>query len=311
MTKINLVWIIRPDGLFETQWIRELLSVGNLEYTEIFELDPAQAQIHPKSVVVFNHAIDYETYFAKYETAQIPFGAIHLSDETLGDTTRFYGQKTCKFVFRNYHHPIVSATYRHVVTFGLGYKSGFSTIAATPKLPTSRYYHWSFAGNIHTPERMASITPLLGIVPHRLHTTQEGFNASSGLNTQEYRRLMDESKFVICPIGQGNIDSFRVYEALEAGAIPVVLAATAVQPYQPSYWHTMFPWMRGTTIPMLIHRNWEDAAKTMCEIIQTKDTYEDLHKQVVSFWENAKKIWGNVLEAYCLMLDSVIQDDLS
>lgn len=304
---MNLVWRIRPDGLFETQWIRELMALGGIDYEEVFDLDGTT--VVPRAVVVFNHSVDYEAYFAKYEAAGVPYGAIHLSDETLADSTQFYGHKSCLFVFRNYHHPVVAAKHNHVVPFGLGYKSGFAVADAdanTGPDGSQRYYNWSFAGNIHTPERMACITPLVQMTPYKVHTTQGGFNAAGGLGTAEYRALMDDSKFVICPIGQGNIDSFRVYEALEAGAIPVVLASTPIQPYQPSYWHAMFPWMRepNTTIPMVIHHNWDEAAKTIREILQNKETYVNLQKQTVAFWQNAKKIWGCALAAYCLLLTS-------
>ncbi len=305
--KVSLVWRIRPDGLFETQWIRELLAIGGVDYEEVFDLDGTT--VVPRAVVVFNHSIDYEAYFQKYEDAGVKYGAIHLSDETLSDSYDFYGHKACVFVFRNYYHPVILSKYRHVVTLGLGYKSGFAH-AQDDKPASPRYYHWSFAGNIHTPERLACLTPMMGLVPYKVHTTNAGFNSATGLSVQEYRALMDDSKFVICPIGQGNIDSFRVYEALEAGAIPIVLAATPIQPYKPSYWHAIFPWMRAQTIPMVIHHNWDDAAKTIREILQNKATYEDLRQQVATFWDGAKRIWAGSLAAYCLMLASVIHDDL-
>lgn len=303
---INLVWRLHPDTLFETQWIRELFAIGNIEYNDRIDLDGKD--VLPQSVVVFNHSIDYESYFQKYENANLPYGAIHLSDETLADTTNFYGHRTCKFVFRNYHHPGLSTKFNHVVTFGLGYKNGFKD--GTIQNQMGRYYHWSFAGNAHSPERVSCLLPFASLIPHYVHTTQESFNSSSGLPTEKYAALMRDSKFVICPIGQGNIDSFRVYEALEAGAIPIVLASTQFQPYNPSYWHAIFPWMRVATIPMLIHRNWQEAAETMAKILQTKETYEDVHSQLIQFWDDAKKIWGTTLAHYCAGL-SVMQLDLS
>lgn len=302
---INVVWRINPEGLFETQWIRELLERGKIQYQEVLDLDGTK--VIPRSVVIFNHSIDYESYFQRYEDAQTQYGAIHLSDETLVDTTRFYEHTMCKFVFRNYHHPMVASKYGHVVTFALGYKNGFKDMVTSSN---SRYYHWSFAGNAHTEDRLSCITPFRKLIPYHVHTTHGGFNSSSGLSVKEYRALMNDSKFVICPIGQGNLDSFRVYEALEAGAIPIVLASTEVQPYQPSYWHAIFPWMRVSPIPMLIHRNWEDAANTMTHLLQNKQAYEEVYNNLLKFWEDAKTIWGVTLANYCAGL-SVMQLDLS
>lgn len=296
---IKLVWRVNPAGLFETQWIHELFAIGGVKYEDV--LDLKGEQVIPNAVVVFNHAIDYETYFQNYEDLEVPYGAIHLSDETLTDSTRFYGHRMCKFVYRNYHNPLVLARHKHVVTFGLGYKNGF---ARTHTEAVARYYNWSFAGNVHTPERVQCLTPFLQFSPYKLHTTNQGFNSASGLSTDEYRNLMDDSKFVICPIGQGNIDSFRVYEALESGAIPIVLAATPMQPYTPSYWHALFPWMKASTIPMVIHNDWNAAAKTVRDILQNKETYLDIQSQLVAFWKDAKKIWGVTLGHYCSSLDS-------
>lgn len=305
---IKLVWRVHPDGLFETQWIRELFAKGGIMYEEVQDLKGEH--VYHKAVIVFNHSIDYESYFQKYENAQVPYGAIHLSDEMLSDTTRFYGHRMCKFVFRNYHHPIVLSKYKHVVTFGLGYKSGFAR--NTPPVPGAmRYYNWTFAGNVHTPERLQCVSPFLTTVPYHVHATTQGFNSASGLNTEAYRALMDQSKFVLCPIGQGNIDSFRVYEALEAGAIPIVLSSTPIQPYSPSYWHAMFPWMRASVLPMVIHTNWTAAAETVRSILQNKATFEDIQSQMIAFWEDAKKIWGLSLANYCFMLVSVMHEDLS
>lgn len=303
---IKLVWRITPDTLFETQWIRELLALGEVTAEEIRDLDGTQ--VIPRAIIVVNHGIDYEAYLNMYHDKKVPYGVIHLSDETLTASTKFYASPYCLFVFRNYHHPMLPSNVKNkVVTFGLGYKNGF---ANTHPLPQEKYYLWSFAGNVHTPERMAAVQPFEQLVPHRVHTTTDGFNSASGLSTEAYRKLLDDSKFVICPIGQGNIDSFRVYEALEAGAIPVVLANTQFQPYIPSYWHSMFPWIRGS-IPMLIHNDWQQAAETVKAIVQDREQYVQLRDQAASFWKEAKKIWGTTLGLYCLMFDSVIHEDLS
>lgn len=36
---------------------------------------------------------------------------------------------------------------------------------------------------------------------------------------------------MLCPVGHYNLDTFRVYEALEAGAVPVVLSTSQDQDY--------------------------------------------------------------------------------
>ena len=50
----------------------------------------------------------------------------------------------------------------------------------------------------------------------------EGFNSADALPIGAYRALLDDSVLVPCPGGWSNLDTFRVYEALEAGCIPIV-----------------------------------------------------------------------------------------
>jgi hypothetical protein len=55
----------------------------------------------------------------------------------------------------------------------------------------------------------------------KFHTTQQ-WNDPNGLNTQQYAELLSNSKFALSPRGNYSVDCFRVYEALEAGAIPII-----------------------------------------------------------------------------------------
>jgi hypothetical protein len=49
-----------------------------------------------------------------------------------------------------------------------------------------------------------------------------GFHAADNLPVERYRQIMDDSIFVPCPAGNAVVESFRVWEALEAGCIPIV-----------------------------------------------------------------------------------------
>jgi hypothetical protein len=48
------------------------------------------------------------------------------------------------------------------------------------------------------------------------------FGDPNALTAETYRDLLLKSIFVPCPRGWWNLDSFRVYEALECGCIPIV-----------------------------------------------------------------------------------------
>jgi hypothetical protein len=48
------------------------------------------------------------------------------------------------------------------------------------------------------------------------------FNDPQGLSTKSYAELLNQTKFALCPRGNFSVDTFRFYEALEAGTIPIV-----------------------------------------------------------------------------------------
>ena len=49
-----------------------------------------------------------------------------------------------------------------------------------------------------------------------------GFDTDDALSIDAYRTLLDETVVVPCAGGWSNLETFRVYEALEAGCIPIV-----------------------------------------------------------------------------------------
>jgi hypothetical protein len=161
---------------------------------------------------------------------------IHLADEQYSDDMENY--KWCDAVFRNYYSPLVAGT-RRVQTFALGYKSGFVT--NKPPLPfADRTFVWSFAGDASKSTRPAMLTALRQIAGGQEHLTT-GFNTADALPIGEYRQLMDDSVFVPCPTGNVNLDSFRVYEALEAGCVPIVERRTGYDYFSELYGCHPFP----------------------------------------------------------------------
>jgi hypothetical protein len=259
-------------------------------------VDDKNNEVYEDALIVFNHSMDYESYFKRYQDIGVAFGAIHLSDETLADSVDFYKYDTCQFVIRNYHHPIHSLRY-NVITIGLGCKQGYYDCLDSELVQSTRqrYYHWCFAGNLHDRERLHAIKAFLPMIPYKLHTTTDGFNSKQSLSTKQYAEWLQESKFAICPVGQGNIDSFRFYEACEAGAIPVVLGNTHYQQYPSSYWHYIFPMYQDTTFPFIIAKDWHDACEQMQALLMQKEKYEEMHKHLCIFWKDVKQYWKHLI----------------
>lgn len=276
---MKLVWLIDPAGIFENEWLEYLFQ----DVTHITHTDLDHDCIHEDAVFVFNHTFPYEEYFTNYAEERVSYGVVHLSDETLGDTCDYLKHKECVFAFRNYYHPIFSQNPK-VVTFGLGYKCGFMSIPRESHVWP--WYHWCFAGAIYHEQRRNALTAFQYVKPYFLFVG-EGFNRTS-LSIDQYRRMMEISKFALCPIGQGNLDTFRLYEAMEAGCIPVTLSHTELQHFSPSYWHIMF---RREEVPFVMGASWEECMTKVENLLKDPNDYRALQTKMIEFWEGLKHEW--------------------
>lgn len=73
---------------------------------------------------------------------------------------------------------------------------------------------------------------------------------TQGYEREEYMRWMASARIVPCPSGPAIVDTFRFWEALEAGAIPI--ADARVEGTPEGYWHLLF----GGTPPFPILDDW-------------------------------------------------------
>lgn len=89
------------------------------------------------------------------------------------------------------------------------------------KPANARTYKWSFMGGINKSSRR-QMFEVMQTVPNGAHHLTMGWMTEDAFGPQDYRIVMDNSVFVPCPAGWSNLESYRVWEALEAGCIPLV-----------------------------------------------------------------------------------------
>lgn len=101
---------------------------------------------------------------------------------------------------------------------------------------------WSFVGQKQHDMRAAFVRAVEGRRDGLLRVAS-GFGGLSGdgMEYPEYVRTMMRADFVLCPPGNVSADSFRVAEALEAGAIPIVCRRYPGEPPRHDYWRCVFP----------------------------------------------------------------------
>ena len=282
MPKVSLIW---QTNKWEEDWLMELLSGLDIEVID----DGACQQYRDQSIIVISspHMItEYQAYFNKLRELGYAFGVIVLSDELYSGPTDFYPY--AKFVFRNYWHKNFAA-FDNVMAFALGYKREFWRDGrAAIKDAQSRYYVWSFAGQItHKPWREAMAQSMKTIDGYTMHETF-AFADPNGLAVNHYRDLLLTTIFAPCPRGFWNLDSFRVYEALECGCIPIV------EKYPVDYFGKFFG-----AHPFLVVESWDQAPQLINDLLADPVALEQRRRACYSWWcsykENLHQIFSDTI----------------
>jgi hypothetical protein len=113
----------------------------------------------------------------------------------------------------------------------LGYTDKFARSRKPYSFPfAQRRYKWSFAGNSFKTDRKQMLGYLADVKPNYIYEYQ-GFMGELSLSGEEYWDILTQSMFVPCSLGNLNIDTYRLFEVLEAGSIPIILKSHAWQPY--------------------------------------------------------------------------------
>ena len=146
----------------------------------------------------------------------------------------------CKFPVGKLSHPdmIVYSQYGNEgIAFPIGYAPGTRETIREFGMQKKRDISFSFAGQVthYRREMMVKIAENIG--GGMLYKT-DGFG--KGMAQNVYVETLLRSKAVLCPPGPISQDSFRLYEALEAGCVPIVDDVSPIKPSNYRYISNMF-----------------------------------------------------------------------
>jgi len=125
---------------------------------------------------------------------------------------------------------------------------------------------WFFAGQVTHPRRKQAV---YGLMKARSRTRgeivpTEGFR--QGLDPDSYRARLRSTRVAPCPAGPFTPDTFRFYEALDSGCIPIVDARSPNQ--DPGYWQMVY----GDDFPFPIVEDWETVGGCIEPLLKTWPT---------------------------------------
>lgn len=282
MSKIPILWFGDGGETWGKDWLTHLFPENTFKFVTY---GPHETPEVAENCIVCTNVGASNAYIDKLHRHGSRFGVILLSDECLTEEMAYVADENCVFLARNYAHPLVLNNPKSFI-FGLGWKNGFRE-HAKPEIPaTKRGLVWSFAGSLKL-DRANALNSFEKIQPNRTWVCKQ-FNDPDYLGVKEYADLLSDSVFALAPGGGASNDSFRIYEALEAGAIPIVLKNSPPLTITPSYWHAVF---RGeSTLPFILADSWEDAA-VKAQMVLDSGQLDLIQESCIDFWNHWKTSW--------------------
>ena len=265
---INYKW-----GLYHKEnsdkWIYEILKKVK------FEIIENQQKIENGDIVIIvDSSVEKKIdFYNKLKLITSKFFLIHLGDESGAyDLSPVY--QNCTFIWRTF----CSNKYfnnQKVSCIPIGYKSG----TCFKKQKNGRKYKWAFIGTPHKSSRQDLLYQLSSIKPSFCHKTEK-FNEKI-INIDKMSEILSSTEFLPCPNGFVHPETYRLYESLECGCIPIVENAY-------KYYDRLFP-----DNPFLKVDRWKDASNF---IKKFKDIdIEKKSKDCEEWWKKYKNKLKNFI----------------
>lgn len=192
----------------------------------------------------------------------------HTSDEKIRHRGAMY--QYFDAVMRNHFDPRMGWR-KKVVTFPLGYLSGFAGEPWTNVGP--RKYLWSFCGAGYKTQRKEFLATFSDF-PHGYLRLASGWSTGPGdlepLSQEELASVYRDSEFVLCPQGINHPDTFRIMEALQSGAIPVMVRFLGADYAKYTFGHH----------PFVVAKSWPEAADILQNYYDNPDLLAQKRKEV-------------------------------
>ncbi len=204
---------------FELEWITEVLLRG-VFYERIMDCGRLET-LRDGALVVYSSNLSevgesFRRYLDRFVDSGFSFHLLHLSNENLGHDCSYYSK--ARHVFRNYFDPAITSS--NVTFLPLGFQSGFLNRDGLVSSPGERTLDAAFVGQPKN-DRIDLITAISRLRSPFLHLTK-AWSCTTALSPVEVSRIYARTRYVPCPKGWIHEDSFRICEALEWGAVPVL-----------------------------------------------------------------------------------------
>lgn len=137
---------------------------------------------------------------------------------------------------------------------------------------------WYFSGQI-THSRREECAEQLREISNGVLIETKGF--TQGVPHEEYYKCMSEAKIAPCPSGPITVDSFRLFEALELGCIPIADTQTSNED-----WAGFWEWLFEEPVLFIEIKDWTSLPGYIKDL---KKQYPMMNNRVQAFWMRYKR----------------------
>lgn len=139
---------------------------------------------------------------------------------------------------------------------------------------------WFFAGQVTHPRREQCVAQLRNLDNGEL---VESKSFTAGIDQEDYFFQMIQAKIAPCPSGPITPDTFRLFEALELGCVPIADTRTSKEEW-PNFWE----WLFDEPVPFPTIDNWESLPGYIQDI---KNEYPVINNRIQAWWLRKKNTY--------------------
>ena len=139
---------------------------------------------------------------------------------------------------------------------------------------TDKKYVWCFMGQtLGRKTRQSMIKELDKIKGENFKNINSSWQSEDMIKTEDYKKIIKSSIFTPCPKGNRSKESFRLYEALEAGSIPIIEESDC--------WNKIL----GEHPLLQTDPEWKKAKTYIESFLGNKEFLELYQKKIKNWWE--------------------------
>lgn len=157
--------------------------------------------------------------------------------------------------------------------------TGYPPHLRLPECAPEKTLDYFFAGQI-THDRRRQMAEKLRVMSGGEHVETEGF--IQGLEPTEYYKKLASAKVAPCPSGPETPDTFRLFEALETGCIPIADTRTPKGDFLDDYWTFFF----GEEPPFPVLTNYEQLPGYTQDAVER---WKPLSNTILAWWVGKKR----------------------